>query len=275
MEAIEMTKTYLDYSFSLFRYCFITICFVSLLGCSDSTMCWPLSCGGSTDSGVDSGDSDDDSEEETPSLSINNVSIKEGYTDSKAAVFTIDLNPAASKVVTVKYKTANDSAESGADYTATNGTITFPIGVKSKTVSISVLGDKIEEGEEIFDVILYDSNNAELNDDTGVVTITDAELCNSTNWCEGTYSTNNSAGSDWTSSNCLVNGMSENGSVTILFHHMANCGFQSIKASGDVGARWKNFATGYDSQDKEVLVKHLENNVFDLICFAGGSRSSC
>jgi len=237
-------------------------------------MCWPL-CGSSTDSGVDSGDSDDDSEEEAPSLSINNVSIKEGYTDSKAAVFTIDLNPAASKVVTVKYKTANDSAESGADYTATNGTITFPIGVKSKTVSISVLGDKIEEGEEIFDVILYDSNNAELNDDTGVVTITDAELCNSTNWCEGTYSTNNSAGSDWTSSNCLVNGMSENGSVTILFHHMANCGFQSIKASGDVGARWKNFATGYDSQDKEVLVKHLENNVFDLICFAGGSRSSC
>ena len=262
-----MTKTYLDYSFSLFRYCFITICFVSLLGCSDS-MCWPLSCGGSTDSGADS-------EDGSPSLSINDVSIKEGYTDSKAAIFTIELNPAASKVVTVKYKTMNDSAEAGLDYTATNGTITFPIGIKSKTVSISVLGDKIEEGEETFDVILYEPNNAALNDDTGEVTITNAELCNSASWCEGTYSTNDSSGSDWTSSNCVVNGISENGSVTILFDHMENCGFHSIKAEGDVGIKWKNFATGYDSQDKEILIKHLENNVFDLICFTGGSKASC
>ena len=261
-----MTKSYLDYSFRLFRYCFITICFVNLLGCSDS-LCWPLSCGGSTDSGAGSDDN--------PSLSIDNVSITEGYQNSKSALFTIELNPAASEVVTVKWKTMNDSAEAGLDYTATNGTITFPIGIKSKTVSISVLGDKIEEGEETFDVILYESNNAALNRDTGEVTITNAELCNSANWCEGTYSTNDSSGSDWTSSNCVVNGISENGSVTILFHHMANCGFLSIKAEGDVGARWKNFATGYGSQDKEILIKHLENNVFDLICSTDSIITSC
>ena len=265
-----MTKTYLDYSFSLFRYYFITICLVSLLGCSDSTMCWPLSCGSSTDSGVDSGDSDD----ETPSLSINNVSIQEGYTDSKAAIFTIDLNPAASKVVTVKYKTMNDSAESGADYTGTNGTITFPIGVKSKTVSISVLGDKIEEGEETFDVILYESNNAALNDDTGEVTITDAELCNSTNWCKGTYSTDNSTGSDWTST-CLINNITVSGYVTIFFHHMANCGFHSIKAQGSTGAKWKSFGKNYESDTKEMLIKHFEEKVFDVLCLDDGISESC
>ena len=260
-----MLDSCLNRLLNLFRICFITICLISLVGCSESTVCWPL-CGGSTDSGVDS---DDD-----PSLSIENVSIMEGYTN-KSVLITIELSPAASKVVTVKYKTMNDSAEAGLDYTATNGTITFPIGIKSKTVSISVLGDKNDEGEETFDVILHEPNNAALNTSTGEVTITNAQPCNATNLCKGTYSTNDSSGSDWTSANCLVNGISENDSVTILFDHMENCGFHSIKAEGDVGIKWKNFATGYDSQDKEILIKHLENNVFDLICFTGGSKSSC
>ena len=145
-----MLDSCLNRPLNLFRICFITICLISLVGCSKSTVCWPL-CGGSTDSGADS---DSDSDEKEPSLSINDVSIKEGYTNSKAAIFTIELNPAASKVVIVKYKTMNDSAVAGLDYTATNGTITFPIGIKSKTVSISVLGDKNDEGEETFDVIL-------------------------------------------------------------------------------------------------------------------------
>ena len=266
METFPVLDSCLNRSLNLFRICFITICLISLVGCSESTVCWPL-CGGSTDSGVDS-------EDGSPSLSINDVSITEGYT-KKSAVFTIELNPAASEVVTVKWKTMNDSAEAGLDYTATNGTITFPIGIKSKTVSISVLGDKLEEDEEMFDVILYEPNNAALNDDTGEVTITDAKVCNAANWCKGTYSTNDSLGSDWTSANCLVNGVSENDSVTISFHHMENCGFDSIKAEGDVGTKWKNFATGYGSQDKEVLIKHLEDNVFDLMCFTGGSKTSC
>ena len=266
-----ITKSYLDYSFSLFRYCFITICFISLLGCSDS-VCWPLSCDGSTDSGVDS---DDDSEEETPGLSINNVSIKEGYTGSKATIFTIDLSPAASKVVTVKYRTVADSAESGTDYTPTNSAITFPIGVRSKTVSISVLGDKIEEGEETFDVVLYEPTNAVLNDETGEVTITDAKLCHSTNWCEGTYSTDYSAGSDWTST-CLINNITTGGYVTIFFARMSNCGFHSIKAQGSTGAQWKSFGTNYDSVDREMLIKHFEEKVFDVICVNNdGISTSC
>ena len=259
-----MTKSYLDYSFRLFRYCFITICFVNLLGCSDS-LCWPLSCGGSTDSGAGSDDN--------PSLSIDNVSITEGYQNSKSALFTIELNPAASEVVTVKWKTMNDSAEAGLDYTATNGTITFPIGIKSKTVSISVLGDKIEEGEETFDVILYESNNAALNRDTGEVTITNAKLCDATNWCEGTYSTADSTGSDWTST-CVINNVTVTDYYNIFFHHAANCGFDSIKAQGSVGSKWYSFGQNYDSIDKEMLIKHFEEKVFDVLCVDGGGIST-
>ncbi len=175
----------------------------------------------------------------------------------------------------MKWYTMNDSAEAGLDYTATNGTITFPIGITSKTVSVSVLGDKIEEGEEIFDVILYDSNNAELNDDTGVVTITDAELCNSTNWCDGTYSTDDSTGSDWTST-CVINNVTVTDYYNIFFHHAANCGFDSIRAQGSVGSRWYTFGQSYDSVEKEMLIKHLEEKVFDALCVDGGGISrSC
>jgi len=271
-----MTKTYLNYSFSLFRYCFITICLISLLGCSDSTLCWPL-CGGSTDSGTESEggstDSGTESEDGSPSLSIDDISITEGYKGSKSAIFAIELNPAASKVVTVKYKTMNDSAEAGLDYTATNGTITFPIGIKSKTVSISVLGDKIDEGEETFDVILYESNNAALNDDTGEVTITNATLCDASNWCEGTYSTADSAGSDWTST-CVINNITVTDYYNIFFHREVNCGFDSIKAQGSVGSGWNSFGKNYDSIVKEMLIKHFEEKVFDALCVDGGGIST-
>ena len=107
METFPVLDSCLNRPLNLFRICFITICLISLVGCSKSTVCWPL-CGGSTDSGADS---DSDSDEKEPSLSINDVSIKEGYTNSKAAIFTIELNPAASKVVIVKYKTMNDSKQ--------------------------------------------------------------------------------------------------------------------------------------------------------------------
>ena len=264
MEIFPVLDSCLNRPLNLFRICFITICLISLVGCSKSTVCWPL-CGGSTDSGVDS---DDD-----PSLSIDNVSITEGYKNSKSALFTIELNPAASEVVTVKWKTMNDSAEAGLDYTATNGTITFPIGIESKTVSISVLGDKIEEGEETFDVILYEPNNAALNYPTGEVTITNAIPCDANNWCEGTYSTADSAGSDWTST-CVINNITINDYYNIFFHHAANCGFDSIKAQGSVGSKWYTFGQSYDSVDKEMLIKHFEEKVFDALCVDGGGNST-
>jgi len=267
MEIFPVLDSRLNRLLNLFRICFITICLISLLGCSDSTLCWPL-CGGSTDSGADSDDG-------SPSLSIGNVSITEGYVDSKPALLTIDLQPVASKVVTVKYKTMNDSAEAGLDYTAANGTITFPIGITSKTISISVLGDKIEEGEETFDVILYEPNNAALNYPTGEATITNAILCDASNWCEGTYSTADSAGSDWTST-CVINNVTVTDYYNIFFHRAANCGFDSIKAQDSVGSRWNSFGKNYDSIVKEMLIKHSEEKVFDALCVDGGGISrSC
>ncbi len=75
-----------------------------------------------------------------------------------AVVFTVRLDRAASQAVTVDYATADGAgrwastppAAAGADYTATSGTLTFAAGETSKTVSVPLIDDAIDEGTEYF-----------------------------------------------------------------------------------------------------------------------------
>ncbi len=75
-----------------------------------------------------------------------------------AVVFTVSLDRAASGTVTVDYATADGAgswastapARAGADYTATSGTLTFAAGETSKSVSVPILDDAIDEGTEYF-----------------------------------------------------------------------------------------------------------------------------
>ncbi len=75
-----------------------------------------------------------------------------------AVVFTVRLDRAASQAVTVDYATADGAgrwastppAAAGADYTATSGTLTFAAGETSKSVSVPLIDDAIDEGTEYF-----------------------------------------------------------------------------------------------------------------------------
>jgi hypothetical protein len=106
-------------------------------------------------------------------LSINNVTVTEGDTGSVNAVFTVTLSAASAAQVTVNYATANSIATAGSDYTAANGTLTFTPGQTSKTVTVAVLGDLLDEANELFFVNLSSPTNATLADGQGVGTITD------------------------------------------------------------------------------------------------------
>jgi uncharacterized delta-60 repeat protein len=55
---------------------------------------------------------------------------------------------------TVDYATSDGTAASGSDYTAKIGTVTFGIGEKSKTISITILNDSSAEAAETFNVTL-------------------------------------------------------------------------------------------------------------------------
>ena len=78
--------------------------------------------------------------------------------------FAVSLSRAASGTVTVDYATSDGSATAGADYTAASGTLTFAAGETEKTVSVPVLDDSIDEGEETFTLRLSNATGAHIAD---------------------------------------------------------------------------------------------------------------
>ena len=73
--------------------------------------------------------------------------------------------------VTVKYATANGTAQAGSDYTATSGVLTFPAGQLARTVGVAVRGERVKEGHETFYVNLSGPSGATLLDGSGLGTI--------------------------------------------------------------------------------------------------------
>jgi subtilisin-like proprotein convertase family protein/streptogramin lyase len=103
------------------------------------------------------------------------------YGNTPEAVFTVSLSSASSVPVTVNYSTADVSATSGSDYTATSGTITFDAGVTTRTILVSTSDDTDVEGDETFVVNLTAATGAVIQDSQGVATIQDDDASNDTN----------------------------------------------------------------------------------------------
>ena len=108
-----------------------------------------------------------------PSLSINDVTVTEGDGGTTSAVFTVSLSAASGQAVTVQYATADQTALSPGDYTATSGTLTFTPGQTTRQVTVAVQGDLLDEANETFVVNLTSPSNAGISDGQGLGTITD------------------------------------------------------------------------------------------------------
>lgn len=106
-----------------------------------------------------------------PLLSISDVAIVEGNGGTTNAVFTATRTAPSSQTVTVDYATADGSAMSGLDYVASSGTLTFNPGDTSKTFTVQVFADTLDEHEENFFVNLSRSTNASFADSQAVATI--------------------------------------------------------------------------------------------------------
>ncbi|RYX81284.1 DUF11 domain-containing protein [bacterium] len=116
-----------------------------------------------------------------PSLSINNVSLTEGNSGTKNAVFTVTLSGNPNSSVSVNYATSNGTATAGSDYNATSGTLNFgvaPASPKSKTtralsqtISVPVRGDTVREANETFFVTLSGASAATIVGSQGTGTI--------------------------------------------------------------------------------------------------------
>ncbi len=113
---------------------------------------------------------DDDGE---PTLSINDVTVTEGHSGTVDATFTVSLTPSSGQTVSVGWATANGTAVSPADYTGTGGSLVFAPGQTSKTLTVQVNGDALDEFDESFSVMLSNPVNAAIGDEAGLGTITD------------------------------------------------------------------------------------------------------
>lgn len=90
--------------------------------------------------------------------------------------FTVTLSAPSSDTVTVNYATADGTATSTSDYTATSGTLTFAPGETTKTLSIIVNGDVEAEADETFLLNLAGETNATLAAPSSTATITNASF---------------------------------------------------------------------------------------------------
>ena len=89
--------------------------------------------------------------------------------------FAVTLSRAASGTVAVAYATADGTATAGADYTARKGQLTFAPGETGKTVSVPVLDDAHDEGEETLTLRLTTPSGAVLADGEATGTIENSD----------------------------------------------------------------------------------------------------
>jgi uncharacterized repeat protein (TIGR01451 family) len=106
-----------------------------------------------------------------PTLSIAAVTVTEGNSGTVNAVLKVTLAGQTSLPVTVKWATADGTAAAPGDYAAANGTLTFAPGESSKTITVAVNGDLLNEADELFNVDLSASVGAVITKPHGVVTI--------------------------------------------------------------------------------------------------------
>jgi len=112
--------------------------------------------------------------EQLSRLSISDVSVTEGDSGSVNAVFSVTLSMTSTKTITVEYATADGSAIAPADYTAIpTTTLTFPPGVATRFITVSVQGDAVDEMDETFWVNLANPVHVSLSDAQGQITILD------------------------------------------------------------------------------------------------------
>jgi uncharacterized protein (TIGR03437 family) len=112
--------------------------------------------------------------DDSPQLSINDVTVTEGDSGTTTAQFTVTLSPSSTQTVMVNYTTADNTAMAPGDYQTTSGTLTFTPGQTSQTIDVPVNSDTTNEAIcETFFLNLNTPVSAGISDPQGVGSITD------------------------------------------------------------------------------------------------------
>ena len=135
--------------------------------------------GGGGGGGPPPGDDDDDDDDPAPPPPLPTLSVAaaQALESAGAVVFDVRLSTSASSGVEVDYATADgpgaSGAEAGSDYTATQGTLTFPAGSSVQQIRVPVMDDAEDEGAtETFTLSLSRPRNTTLAGGGSVLRVT-------------------------------------------------------------------------------------------------------
>ena len=102
-------------------------------------------------------------------VSVANARVEEG--PGAELSFAVTLDYTASETARVSWATSDGTAVAGEDYTAGSGTLTFAPGETSKTITVAVLDDAHDEGEETLTLTLSTPDGVLLGDAEATGTI--------------------------------------------------------------------------------------------------------
>jgi hypothetical protein len=108
-----------------------------------------------------------------PSLSVNDQTVSES---GGSATFTVTLSSASGQTVTVNFATLDGPAPAATnpnDYGSTANLLSFAPAETSKTLTVPIVQDALDEPDEKFTVKLSNESNATVTKRDGVGTITD------------------------------------------------------------------------------------------------------
>jgi Calx-beta domain-containing protein len=115
-------------------------------------------------------------DDDGPTISINDVSITEGNSGTKAATFTLTLSGPSVEAIAVRVETAPGTATASSDYNSVNVVVLFQPGDVTHTVDVQVIGDTNLESNETFFVNITEAFATTIADGQGVGTILDDDI---------------------------------------------------------------------------------------------------
>lgn len=106
-----------------------------------------------------------------------------------AATITAVLGTASSLPVTVTYSTSNGTAIAVADYTATTAAVIFAPGETSKTFTVAITNDNLDEADEVINLALSAPGNATLGTPSvATLTVVDDDLTPTVQFAQANFS---------------------------------------------------------------------------------------
>jgi hypothetical protein len=116
----------------------------------------------------------DDDPAPSGTITVSDVRVFEGNTGGANAVFTVTYSGPNPASASVNYATASGTAQSGVDFVAVNGTLSFASSA-TQTVTVPIIGKSLKEANETFFLNLSGAVNASIADAQGVAIIVDED----------------------------------------------------------------------------------------------------